>query len=439
MKFFVLLVMSVWFVSISAQNSTTNYTSTFNTISTSNANSFGAFTFVSNRAKDVEGSVHKFGTWDNVAVIFTTEGKKFTIENINLNLQRNTFESRISEDSIFTFNFNGIDKFVVNDKVYRNYYYNDDNRVYEMIYQSEELSLMKGFDIQILAGSPNPMLNRKNDKYIRRQSYYIKRNDKIRPFKLNNKTLMKLFDDDVEKVNRVENYIEADKITEKQEAIDLGSNINSEFETNNKTTGEALSSGLSGMSSHGASFYFRNPKRMVDGSFYLYENWKNNATIYISNNQSFTLTNINLNLKRNTFETKVASDSLFTFNFNNIDRFVVNDKVYKNYYFNEDNRVCEVIFESDDFSILKGFKVELIEGSANPMVNRLRDKYVRKHYYFLKSKNTVKPFKLKKSRIMKLVDERIIDQLLEYANRNNLSFKNENNVREILEFYSEIR
>ena len=101
--------------------------------------------------------------------------------------------------------------------------------------------------------------------------------------------------------------------------------------------------------------------------------------------------------------------------------------------------MCEVIFESDDFSVLKGFKVELIEGSANPMVNRLRDKYVRKHDYFLKSENTIKPFKLKKSRIMKLVDASKTDQILEYVRQNKLSFKNEADVRTILEFYLEIR
>ncbi len=439
MRSILLFVVSILCTVVSAQNSTNNFASALNSISTINANNFGAFTFGSKKAKVIEGSVHKFQTWDNTTVIHTVDGKKFTIENINLNLLRNTFESKISEDSLFTFNFNGIDKFVVNDKVFKNFYYNDDNRVYEMVYESEEMTIMKGYDIQILAGSPNPMLNRKNDKYIRRQSYFIKEDDNIRPFKLNNRALMKLFNDDVEKVTEIENYIETDRLASKQEAINLGSTINQEFDTGNKTSAQAVSTGLSNMSSHGASFYFRNPKRIVDGSFYLYENWKNSATIFISDNQNFTLTNINLNLKRNTFETKVASDSLFTFSFNNIDRFVVNNKIYKNYYFNDDNRVCEVIFESDDFSVLKGFKVELIEGSANPMVNRLRDKYVRKHDYFLKSENTIKPFKLKKSRIMKLVDASKTDQILEYVRQNKLSFKNEADVRTILEFYLEIR
>ena len=434
MKSFLVLLISLCCSVAYTQNSNYNSPQSLSAISNNNATNFGAYTFFSNSSKIIERSLHLFTGWNNNAVIQTLDGKKFTITNINLNLQRNTFESKISKDSLFTFNFNRIDKFIVNNKIFKNFYYNDDNRVYEIIYESESLMLIQGFEIQLLEGSANPMLNRKNDKYVKKQSYYTREGEVIKSFKLNRKTLIRLFKDDMVKVAKIENYIKTNKLSSNQEAIDLGSNLNQEFDVNVNNSTQTVSNGLSGISSHGASFYFTNPKRRVDGTFYLFENWRNNATIYINNAQNFTLKNINLNLKRNTFETKVAADSLFTFNFNNIEKFVINNKVYKNYYYDEDNRVCEVIFEAENFSILKGFKVELIEGSANPMVNRTADKYVRKHYYFLKSENTVKPFKLRKSRILKLIDANNTSQVLEYIDRNNLSFKKEIDVRKILEF-----
>lgn len=434
MKFLLLSVLGICCSVLSAQNNSNSVSTGLSVISQNNANNFGAFTFVSNSKSGIEGTVYLFNGWNNKTIIYTLEGTNFTMQNINLNLQRNTFESKITSDSLFTFNFNGIEKFEINTKVFKNFYYNDDNRVFEIIYENDAFTLMKGFEIQILEGSANPMLNRKNDKYVKKQSYFIKRDTEIEPFKLNRKELNKLFNDDEVKVKKVENYIKTDDLSSGEETIDLGSHPSQVFEENNKNVSETVSSGLTNMNSHGTSFYFTNPKRRVDGSYYLFNDWRNSARIYVMNSQSFLLKNINLNLMRNTFETKVAADSLFTFNFNNIEKIVINNKTYKNYYYNDDNRVCEVIFESDEYAILKGFKVELVEGSANPMLNRTADKYVRKRNYFIKTKNTVKPFRLKKSRVMKLVAEHKTEEILAYAKQNKLSFKKEADVKKILEF-----
>ena len=187
----------------------------------------------------------------------------------------------------------------------------------------------------------------------------------------------------------------------------------------------------------GSSVTFINPKRITEGSVHLFKNWKNHAVIITNDGQKFSLKNINLNIKRNVFESKIDDgSSIFTFNFNNIDRFIVNNKVFKNFYYDDDNRVYELIYESDEFSIMKGHTIQLIEGSANPMVNRKFDKYVQKSSYFIMKDDKIKPFKLKKKRILKLVDGDIerAQKIEQYVKSNRLSYKKEYDVRKVLEF-----
>jgi len=117
-------------------------------------------------------------------VIHTSDSQKFSLKNINLNIERSTFESKISEDSIFTFNFNNIDRILINNRVFKNYYYDGTNRIFEVIYDSGKLVLLKGYKIQLVKGSPNPMLNRSTDRNVQKEFYFVMQNNLIKPFRL---------------------------------------------------------------------------------------------------------------------------------------------------------------------------------------------------------------------------------------------------------------
>jgi hypothetical protein len=189
-------------------------------------------------------------------------------------------------------------------------------------------------------------------------------------------------------------------------------------------------------SSYGQSTYFVNPARPVKGSIYLFDKWENRGVLVTIDKQRYGMKNINIDLKHQSFQSKFSKDSIFNYNFNNIDRFIINNKVYKNFYYNEDNRIYEIVHETPDYSILKGYKVDLVEGSANPMLNRKSDKYVQKHNYFVKTENAIKKFKLGKKQILKLIgaNKATGAKIVQYAKDNNLSFKKDFDVKKILDY-----
>ncbi|TVZ56974.1 hypothetical protein OD91_2278 [Lutibacter sp. Hel_I_33_5] len=187
------------------------------------------------------------------------------------------------------------------------------------------------------------------------------------------------------------------------------------------------------VNAYGGSVSFNNPRRKILGSFYLLDEWENNGVIVTKDNKKFSIQNINLNIKSNSFESKVRGNKkVFVFNFNNIDKFIINNKVYKKYFSSEDSRVYQIIYENKDFQLLKGYSVKFVEGSANPMLNRSFDKFVRQESIFIRKNDEVKKFKLKRSKIVGLIGKEKTNEIKAFAKKKDLSFKKEKDVKKIL-------
>ena len=200
--------------------SQTNTQTDFRSALTGESTNFGTSFFYNQPSKVILGSAYLFDEWNNDGEIQTLTGERFLVRNINLNISRNAFEAKINDnDSIFSFNFNNIKQIIINGKYYKNYFNNEDNRVYELVYSGKTFSILKGFTVKLVTGSGNPMVNRSNDKYVKKESYFIRSNDKktIESFKMNKRSLNKLFENNLKDVSRIQAFIDSVNLSYKEE------------------------------------------------------------------------------------------------------------------------------------------------------------------------------------------------------------------------------
>jgi hypothetical protein len=72
------------------------------------------------------------------------------------------------------------------------------------------------------------------------------------------------------------------------------------------------------------------------------------------------------------------------------------------------------------------------------MVNRKVDRLVRKQVLFLKTDDAIKSFKLKKRRVLDLINTDNKEAVLRYAKEKKLSFRKEEDLNKILEYSSSL-
>ena len=198
----------------------TNVATDFKALGSDQNTNFGTSFFYNQPNKVILGSTYLFDDWNNNGEIQTLTGERLLVRNINLNISRNAFEAKINNnDSIFSFNFNNIKQVIINGKSFKNYFSNEDNRVYELIYSGTQFTILKGFSVKLVTGSGNPMLNRSNDKYVKKESYFIRsqENNTIEGFKLSKRSLNKLFQNSSMDVSRILAYIDSNKLSYKDE------------------------------------------------------------------------------------------------------------------------------------------------------------------------------------------------------------------------------
>jgi hypothetical protein len=181
---------------------------------------------------------------------------------------------------------------------------------------------------------------------------------------------------------------------------------------------------------------FYNPKFDREGSVYLFDGWDNRATVYTKNNGgSFRTENINFNIQRSMFESK-RNDSIRSYNFASIDRIVIGSRSFKSYYFEplKRQKVFEVIYTGEDFTLLKDYTIDILEASPNPMIARPRDKVIQRTQYYMDTEESLTEFKLNKRNILKALGPVKAEMAKEYSKEYQKSFSKEEDLKMILNY-----
>ncbi len=188
----------------------------------------------------------------------------------------------------------------------------------------------------------------------------------------------------------------------------------------------------------GSSSIIRNPKKPIDGTVYIYEDWSNYATVS-SEETNVRLNNLNFNAQRNAFQSKIGADSLFTFNFRNLKEVVIKNKTFKNIYspVHQKSRVFEVLVENKDFSIYKDYRIEIKEGSPNPQRGAPNDKFLLRYDYYIVQGENFSKFQLKKSKLLKVMGDKA-DKVEAYIKNKKLKVKRPNDLKKIMDYYNSL-
>ena len=163
-----------------------------------------------------EGSVYLFDEWENKGVIVIGK-KRYIVDNINFHIVQSVFMSKIEGDSTFVYNAKGIDEIYVKDKLYKNFYNSNEgtNKFYEVIYEDQKTTILKGYTVTLIQASPNPMVNRSKNKIKRHSSYYIFKNGGIQSFKLKKSSILNLIGNDY--VQNLQQYVKDNNLSYKKE------------------------------------------------------------------------------------------------------------------------------------------------------------------------------------------------------------------------------
>ena len=184
----------------------------------------------------------------------------------------------------------------------------------------------------------------------------------------------------------------------------------------------------------GLNSKFVSPK--TEGSPLLFDDW-NNQGVIVMGDKKYHFNNLNYNISRDEFMSKINNDSVFVFDLSNIDKIIVGNKQFKQLYDSGErkNKIYEVIYENDNFSLLKDYFIITTEGSPNPMLNRPNDKIVKKSTYFIMRNNSIEPFGWSKRSIVNLIDKEKKEEFKKYVKKNNLSYRDESDVRTMLKYF----
>jgi hypothetical protein len=179
----------------------------------------------------------------------------------------------------------------------------------------------------------------------------------------------------------------------------------------------------------------------IEGSYRLFKNDFHTGIITTKEGKKYKVPGLNYNLKSDQLEVKISQDSVYAFNTASIVEVEFGDNKFKALFDPEKYRPTfyEVIGSFDNQTILKHRSVKVKTGIVNPMTQQKQtpDTFVQEQTYFVTNKKGgLDELKLKKRTILKLFDDSA-DDVDDYVSENDLSYKEDADLKKIFKFYNQ--
>lgn len=180
---------------------------------------------------------------------------------------------------------------------------------------------------------------------------------------------------------------------------------------------------------------FVNPKARTEGSAYYYEDWDSEAMIYLKDQGRHKVSQVNINLYDNTLDALYDGNNVFTFDTKELMQVVIGKTIFRPFMLDKKLRILE-LFYNNKAAIYKHNYVSYSKSSANPMINRKTNKYIKNERLYLYRDGQLIKIKLAKKAFAKLFASGLMSQevIERYISDNNLSLKKEDDLIQVLNF-----
>ena len=160
--------------------------------------------------KDVDDDIYIYPTWKNYGVLYV-DNKTYQLNNINFNVETNSFESRLKKDQLFSYGKTSLDSVSINNHLFKKV----GNSFYEVLYEKGDNLFLKKHDIRYVKGE-NKRLNGPKAKTNRSLTfkYLIVAKDDFRKIELNKNSIVKFFESDK---NKLKSFVKKNRLSYKKE------------------------------------------------------------------------------------------------------------------------------------------------------------------------------------------------------------------------------
>lgn len=178
-------------------------------------------------------------------------------------------------------------------------------------------------------------------------------------------------------------------------------------------------------------------KNIILGSTYLFSNWVGQYKVASTSGQIATLFNLNYNIKEQTLEASMSNDSVFQYDIEKIDYILHGKNKYKVLDNGEIKGLFMEIISSEKIKVYKGYSIEIIEGSLNPLTQEKisEDTYQQSIQYYYVQNEKYQKFKPSKKSILKLLNDKSVE-MKDYFSKHNFDFDNDQDLKTLFNYYN---